>query len=869
MKPCIRLLAFLLFCSSELFTAKAQLNTDAYFKYLEAHKNMKTKDLLNEFPAGVFAPSAPTNLQSAQFFDAINNKYKFTQYEKELAAKNSFMVSERLKNYSYISAYRDIYVKDLPLYISSDAILHGLHRSYDNMLADIEKYSLEPQLIKALISMKNALKTSIPPKDSLALKARNDVDIYLTITLQLLKEDFGGNSSVVIPTEPTFTVNKGEIDKIKKLILELQLVSYPLFAETERDIDFSQMKPRSHYIDKNITGYFKAMMWLGRTEIYITAPQGSLNEQLKTDIKRQCMIAVTLANLAEISGAKENLNSIDGIITKFVGEQDNLSLAKLLTVTSALKLTNPDQLKDDNLQKQFQDEAVKQGAGQRILSQLLYADPSDLNSVKPAASFMLMGQRFIFDSFILGNVVFDKVKDRLMPSPLDAMFVIGNDASAQLLMPELDKYDYAKNLAGLRYLSNSFTKENWESSLYSTWLSAIRTLNPPLNRSKFPRFMQTNAWWEKTLNTQLTSWAELRHDNLLYAKQSYTSGVSGCFYPSGYVEPIPELYTTISKFCSNMSAFVKQIKYEPQYSTADDEQDLSRIGYYLDNISKYSTILASMAEKELRSEPFTTEEQLLIKNWLMVKVTPPDHLGYECGAPSEIVNYNGIYTNFLYGVASDDFEKPNYVIADVHTQPTDSLGNIVGKVLHVATGAMNMAMIIAEDPSDGCSTAYVGPVGSYYEHTEMDFNRLTDEEWGHMYSPGHSPRPKWVNSYLASDSGKTKGEEQTLFLGGIADQKVIPSSLIQGMVTPNPMRDLSTVSFEVPSNLGGKPVTISVYSSQGEYINQLTYSTSGNSKFVAQWDGMDAHGEKVANGVYFVRINIGESSAMLQCTITR
>ena len=70
----------------------------------------------------------------------------------------------------------------------------------------------------------------------------------------------------------------------------------------------------------------------------------------------------------------------------------------------------------------------------------------------------------------------------------------------------------------------------------------------------------------------------------------------------------------------------------------------------------------------------------------------------------------------------------DFVVADIHTQPTDEAGNIVGKVLHVGTGSINSALIVAQDPADGCSTAYIGPVGSYYEHITDNFKRLTDSD---------------------------------------------------------------------------------------------------------------------------------------------
>ena len=56
--------------------------------------------------------------------------------------------------------------------------------------------------------------------------------------------------------------------------------------------------------------------------------------------------------------------------------------------------------------------------------------------------------------------------------------------------------------------------------------------------------MKTEPWARRMLNTQLASWAELRHDTLLYAKQSYT-GFPVCEFPDAYVDPYPEAWAGI------------------------------------------------------------------------------------------------------------------------------------------------------------------------------------------------------------------------------------------------------------------------------------------------------------------------------------
>ena len=88
-----------------------------------------------------------------------------------------------------------------------------------------------------------------------------------------------------------------------------------------------------------------------------------------------------------------------------------------------------------------------------------------------------------------------------------------------------------------------------EGDVSNIWLDAIRTLDDDVSTVKnVPESMRTAAWQRKQLRTQLASWAELRHDNVLYGKQSYT-GVPACEYPAGYVEPYPRFFSTLQVVC--------------------------------------------------------------------------------------------------------------------------------------------------------------------------------------------------------------------------------------------------------------------------------------------------------------------------------
>ena len=81
--------------------------------------------------------------------------------------------------------------------------------------------------------------------------------------------------------------------------------------------------------------------------------------------------------------------------------------------------------------------------------------------------------------------------------------------------------------------------------------------------------MLTKAWEYKELTTALATWTALRHDTILYAKQSYTALLGVSVPPPksttlGYVEPIPELYNRILSLVNAFTVFLEKIGPLPE-----------------------------------------------------------------------------------------------------------------------------------------------------------------------------------------------------------------------------------------------------------------------------------------------------------------
>ncbi|MCL6494684.1 MAG: DUF3160 domain-containing protein [Ignavibacterium sp.] len=336
-----------------------------------------------------------------------------------------------------------------------------------------------------------------------------DVDVYLTVALRLLN----------VNVNPYYSSNSSVVNEILSLIYNEQPSNYNLFANSCRTVDWSQFKPRGHYADNfafpELEKYFRTMMWLGRIEFYLLQPQGvdtTICFPSIQDVQRQTIDALLIYELINLGNNRIIFNEIENAIKIFAGDQDNVTVENISYLKNALNINDADELLNFNKLIEFQDTLSNQSfAYQMILSQILYSDPLQPDSITPASSFMLFGQRFVIDSYITASVVFDRIKFqgqsvcRLFPSTLDVLFSLGNDASAQLLINELNQYYYSTNLAALRYLIDSYDDNFWSANLYSNWLKMIRKLNPPFDRSQLPSFMQTAAYWQQKMNSQLSS----------------------------------------------------------------------------------------------------------------------------------------------------------------------------------------------------------------------------------------------------------------------------------------------------------------------------------------------------------------------------
>ena len=797
----------------------------AYEAFLASHVNMSSSELLSMHPSGTFSRTVPTFSTQPFRLDSIDMKYHLTNGEKVLLGMNGFVVSERIAPGSFGQGFADIWNADLPVFISTDAILHAVHRSYDEILKQTEEEYLIPALTAMLLQLNGKMSQLDQRYQSnpAMLPSLMDLDLYITVARVLLQGNV--QSYYVANTQAVSTV----LQNIKNAYVGM---CAPLFADSIRMVDYSQFTVRGHYTkSEELSRYFQSMMWLGRMEFYLSPPDNSWLYYTKAQIQRQAVGALLFSELTMLAATESQMQAIEKFLGFFVGEPDNVTLTNLNGLTSELGIQSAAEILDTLKYNAFHDALMtKSWAYQRILTQILQGHMFEPGSVQPASAFIPLGQRFVIDSFVSGNLVFDKIDYqgakvwRELPAPLDVMFALGNDAAAQLLVPQLDTYHYAANLAALRYLIDSYEPEYWKGTFYNGWLNAIRALNVPGERSNLPAFMQTAGWWQEKMNTQLASWAELRHDNLLYAKQSYTA-TGACSYPCGYVEPFPVFYERVDTLMKAACEFFQTGPQELQYL-----KDFFQHGAHI------CGTLASIAQKELDHTTLSVDDNHFLDSTMF--------LGKGCG-----ISTLGWYPQLFYNPKSE--LDTNMVVADVHTCPTDINGKLIGWVLHVGTGPVDMAIVVADIPDIGPS-AYIGPVLSFYQRVTTQFKRLTDEEWVTEYANAPSLRPSWVNAYLADKSGNVlpSGDMLLTDVALPSGGGMLPTEIVLAQNYPNPFNPSTQIHFGLPE---AGYVSLAIYDILGRKVAELVNGLCQAGFHSVTWDGTNSAGTPVATGMYLTR----------------
>ncbi|QCR17909.1 dTDP-glucose 4,6-dehydratase, partial [Methanosarcina mazei] len=683
-----------------------------------------------QFEADV--PPYPLPLKASEIanYEDFSQKIPLTNDSRNLLYKNGFVVIEsgaaglfEAEPVRVNETYKDLKVADVPIFITSDSLLHLYNIQFDETLKRVEEkefynilWKLDKALLEASIEDYNRSIEDKASEEVIEASRRNVV--YFAVALSLLEpkpeqieekpeisgKNFYSQDAKQYNVEiPSFV--KTDVETELRLIEAQEgSVLSPIFNYDE---DYSQYTPRGHYTSsEKLKNYFKAMMWHGRismllqpgmitakeltTEDSVTEKSAAENSVAEKSEKETIIQTIQALLISDHLNRDRNLQAewdiIYDVTAFYVGFSDDLGPYEYAKALDIVFGNNREGINFDNKNltalkaelERYESPKIYSGTGA-----VIYAGSETENKTLEATKgFRFMGQRYTPDSYILQN---------LNPPALNIMDLLGSERAKEHLknLDISENEEYKERHLSLENEFEAFDEEDWDKNLYWAQLYALKPLLVSYPEG-YPTFMQTEAWEDKQLNTALASWTELRHDTILYAKQAY---FVSAFYDleekpvQGYVEPVPEFYARMLALTKMAHSGLAEMEVLDEQS----DKDFTTLESTLEKLLEISI-------KELENKELTDEEYEFIKS-------------FEKNIAPMLENI-------------DEDAQSSVVVADVYTDQE-------GRVLEEGTGKLDLLIVAYKQP-DGRIVLGAGPVMSYYEFWQPSGERLTDEEWREM-----------------------------------------------------------------------------------------------------------------------------------------
>ena len=568
-----------------------------------------------------------------------------------------------------------------PNFVTTDVFLQLYHLYIDCTLREIEENQLLPMMIQFCRNMHELLYNMERWSgfdEQVNKVARHNTTFY-NVAYKLFTGEW------ISDPEP----DSNDMQEYKNVMASENNLSD--YMEDYHDILFpySLFRPRGHYTrTEKLQRYFRGMMWIQ------SVPFGLDNEdEVRAAVQQACA-------LKSDKTAQKNYNRLNQLITYMMGQSDNLSLPQVLAEVEKTGMQMEHLIHSDEAIAKITAALKEIGDKQtRIRPKFEKTSHNKIN---------VMPQRYQPDGEVLLNMV-DYDGDptrRAVPKGLDFFAAMGVSAAEQILMEE--KTDWKALGDSLKSMKKRMGEIDWQETTCTQWMSALKVLTDKEGKDKMPYFMLTPEWDKKDLNAVLASWAELKHDAILYAKQPAGAECGGGEdipdpVVKGYVEPNVGFWKKAIELLDNTEKLLKQENMLPE-----------KVKDATERMREEAEFLLRISEKELAGQEPTDEEYDQIK---------------AVGATIEYISLDLIRSEDQYLMGWSDVQgadKKVALVADVYTANADNNPN--KSILFEAVGDADEIYVVVE--IGGYLVLTRGAVFSYREFIQpIDEQRLTDEEW--------------------------------------------------------------------------------------------------------------------------------------------
>ena len=606
-----------------------------------------------------------------------------------------------------------------PNFVTTDLFLQLYHLYIDCMLRELEENQLLPMMVQFCRNMHELLYNMERWSgfDEKVNKIAHHNAAFYNIAYKLFTGEY------------IFDREKGDIDveEVEKVMASQD--NFSNFMEDYKEIKFaySLFRPRGHYTrTEKLKRYFRGMMWLQ------TVPFGlNHNDEVLAAVQQACALSRDKTTL-------KKYEQVNQIITYMMGQSDNLSLPQVIAEVEKTGLQMEDLIHNDEAIAKIKAALKEIGDSQtRIRPKFERTSHNKIN---------VMPQRYQPDAEVLLNMVdYDnKPTKRAVPKGLDFFAAMGVSAAEQILMEEQSEWKALGD--SLKSMKKRMGEIDWSETTCTQWMNALKVLAMKEGKQQMPYFMVTPEWDKKDLNAALASWAELKHDAILYAKQPAGAECGGGDdipepVVKGYVEPNTGFWKKAIELLDNTEKLLKQ-----EDMLSEKVKDITQ------RMREEAQFLLNVSEKELAGQEIADEEYDQIK---------------VIGATFENISLDLVRGADQYLMGWSDVQgadKKVALVADVYTANADN--NPAKSILFEAVGDADEIYVVVE--IGGCLYLTRGAVLSYREFIQpIDEQRLTDEEWQQQLEKNaRKGVPEWMKPLFVPLNKLPEANEEFFYSSG-------------------------------------------------------------------------------------------------------
>ena len=672
----------------------------------------------------------PADSKDVVNMDNLINPFQLKEFDSKLynmLGRNGFAIVPAEHNQLFHVYEKNDYA-DFPSFVTTDLYLQLFHLYFDCVLRDVEEKHLDSLMIVFSSQMEAEMKTLTSSQDAEIKAAAEFGQAWFAVASWLFSHDKAPASAAKLSVPEAY--KKMVMEEITKAFDAENGYSDMLeYFPPEEMFGYSLFRPRGHYTRSKVCSrYFRGMMWLQTAHFGTNKP---------SKMKQIALIANVFNQQPKLRAI---YNKVSEPITYLMGTPDNVTIIQVANQIKEMGLPIEQLLSSRkdmaNLTKDIEEIAKRQ---MRI----------ELKKTRGSKYVVdIMPQRYQPDAEALIATTDQDSPVSLRPCPkgLDWMAVMGLPGAERILIDELKETQrwtgFPKALTTAR---KKAATTPWDACVANQWMYTLQSLGD--TAQSLPYFMQSPQWQKKNLNTALASWAELKHDAILYAKQPMLAecGDGGPEPPvvKGYVEPNVKFWEKAIALVTRMDKVLTTYNLQTEKAKAVYER-----------IKEMAEFCRDISKKELNGGKITDEEY----NQIEIIGSTVENISLE------LVSEDNEMLQGWSDVVSTD--KKVAVVADVFTASGENVAIDDKCVLYEGVGPAYEIYVVVE--IDGSLYLTRGAVLSYREFTRLLSDpRMTDEEWQQELKKSPTGgTPSWMKEIIAPVKGMSADDEETFYSSG-------------------------------------------------------------------------------------------------------